>query len=39
LLLLIGSAKVLQTLSVEYIEDSANTWKQLEEEFLGKSPN
>ena len=26
-LLLIGSAKVLQTLSVEYIEDAAKQWK------------
>lgn len=39
LLFLIGSAKVLQTLSVDYIEDAANTWKQLEEELLGKGPN
>ena len=33
LLLLIGSAKVLQTLSLEYIEDAANTWKHLMEAF------
>jgi hypothetical protein len=39
LLLLIGSAKVLQTLSVKYIEDAANTGKQLEEEFVRKGPN
>jgi hypothetical protein len=35
-LLLIGSAKVLQTLSIKYIEDAANKWKQLEKEFHGK---
>lgn len=38
LLFLIGSAKVLQTLSVDYIEDAANAWKQLEKEILGKGP-
>jgi len=39
LLLLIGSAKILQTLSVKYMKDAANQWKQLEEDFLGKGPS
>lgn len=39
LLLLMGSAKVLQTLSAKYIQDAANMWKQLEEEFHRKGSN
>ena len=36
LLLLIGSAKVLHTVSVQYIEDAAKQWKQLEDELHRK---
>jgi hypothetical protein len=38
LLLVLGSAKVLQTVSVQYIEDAAKNWKQLEEELHRKVP-
>ena len=38
LLLIIGSAKFLQTMSAKYIEDAAKNWKQLEEELHRKVP-
>ncbi len=38
LLLIFGSSKVLHAVSVQYVEDAAKNWKQLEEELHRKIP-